>query len=88
MTQLTTLPTFHLNGTSAESLFYEYNNALCSVKALRQAVAETTCNQRDFYPQGDEAWHDAKFERAEILAKISDIEDYLTAWTAHANDHH
>ena len=51
-------------------------------------MANTTCNQRDFYPQSDEAWHDAKFERAEIFAKIDDIVEYLSAWTEHANNNH
>jgi hypothetical protein len=88
MTTLTTLPTFHLNGTSAESIFYEYHNAMKAAEALRTAVANTTCNQRDFYPQSDEAWHDAKFERAEIFAKIDDIVEYLSAWAEHANNNH
>jgi hypothetical protein len=82
-----TLPTLHLNGTGAATLADEYTNALCAASALRQAISEATCNARDFYPQGDNAWSDARYERAEVMAKISDIEDYLQAWLSHICDH-
>ena len=82
-----TLPTIHLNGTGAATIANEYTNALCAASALRQALAEATCNARDFYPQGDHAWIDARNERAEIFAKLLEIEEYLTAWATHASDH-
>ena len=82
-----TLPTIHLNGTGATSLLDEYSEAMRALENLRAAMASATCNARDFYPQGDNAWSDARYERAEVLAKISDIEDYLQAWLSHICDH-
>jgi hypothetical protein len=84
---MTTLPTIHLNGTGAKMLNSEYHAAYKALANFRDLFATTTCNARDFYPQGDSAWTDARFERAEIFAKISDIEDYLTTWLEHINDH-
>jgi hypothetical protein len=85
---MTTLPTIHLNGTGAESLFYEYHDAWQALKKARIALAETTCNARDFYPQGDEAWHQARFERAEALAKLDDAIGFAEAWVEHTNINH
>jgi hypothetical protein len=84
---MTTLPTIHLNGTGAKSLFDEYHEALRFAHRLRTAIAEATCNQRDFYPQGEEAWQKARAERMEAFAKLSDVEEYLTAWAEHAANH-
>jgi hypothetical protein len=83
----TTLPTIHLNGTSAKTLEEEYLNALRALHAFRDVFSTTTCNARDFYPQSDSAWADARFERADVFAKLSDIEDHLTAWIEHASEH-
>ena len=55
---------------------------------LLGALAETTCNARDFYPQGDEAWHQARFERAEALAKLDDVIGFAEAWVEHTNSNH
>lgn len=85
---MTTLPTIHLNGTGAESLFYEYNNAWRALKAARAALAETTCNARDFYPQGDGIWQDARFERAEALSNLDDVISFVEAWVEHTNNNH
>ena len=81
-----TLPTIHLNGTGADTLANEYTNALCAASMLRQSIAEATCHARDFYPQGNHAWIDARNERAEILTKLLEIEEYLIAWATHASD--
>lgn len=82
-----TLPTIHLNGTGAKTLRDEYYEALKALNNLHDVLAATTCNARDFYPQGDSAWSDARYERAEAFAKLSDIEDYLNAWIEHACKH-
>lgn len=82
-----TLPTIHLNGTGASTLSEEYGEAWRALLNARDALAKATCNARDFYPQGDEAWKDARFERSEALAKFDDVIDYVEAWLAHINDH-
>ena len=83
MDPIYTLPTIHINGTGASSLLEEYSEALRALKSFRNAFADATCHARDFYPQGHEAFTDAKFERAEVFAKVTKIEDYLTAWINH-----
>lgn len=82
-----TLPTIHLNGTGASALSEEYGTAWKALLSARDALVASTCNARDFYPQGDHAFLDARFERSEALAKLDDVIDYLEAWVAHINDH-
>lgn len=82
-----TLPTIHLNGTGADSLHQEYTRAWQALVNARAALVEATCNARDFYPQGDHAFTDARFERSEALAKLEDVIDYVESWLAHINDH-
>ena len=74
---MTTLPTIHLNGTGAESLFNEYGNAWRALKAAREALAQTTCNARDFYPQGPAAFSQARSERDEALQKLREVKTYI-----------
>lgn len=80
---MTTLPTIHLNGSGVRPLLNEYHLAWIALKSARDALAATTCNARDFYPQGDEAFHDAKFERAEAFAKLDDVISYAEDWVSH-----
>lgn len=82
-----TLPTIHLNGTGARVLAEEYDAAWMALKTARAAFIDTTMNARDFYPQGDHAFHDARFERSEAIAKLDDVIDYVESWLAHINDH-
>ena len=51
------------------------------------ALAAATCNARDFYPQGDAAWQQARNERAEIFRKLAEVQAYAEAWMARASDH-
>jgi hypothetical protein len=84
---MTTLPTIHLNGTSAESLLDEYRAAMKAMQAAAQALYSCTCNARDFYPQGDAAWIQARGERADAFRKLHELEQYLGAWAEHAAEH-
>lgn len=85
---MTTLPIIHLNGTGAQSLFDEYYEAVRAARKLRVAICQATVHERDFYlHQSEEAWKDARFERAEIFAKLGDIEDYLNDWVEFASNH-
>lgn len=84
---MTTLPTIHLNGTGAQTLFDEYNEAWRALRAARDAFASTTCNGRDFYPQGETAYQDARYERAEAFAHLEDVIDYVEEWLTHISDH-
>jgi hypothetical protein len=83
----TTAPTIHLNGTGAKSLYKEYHAAYKAAKAAHDALVATTCNGRDFYPQGDNAYNQARFERSQHLANLGDLIDYLETWVVTTLDH-
>jgi hypothetical protein len=84
---MTTLPTVHINGTGAETLRAEYR-ALSEALAVAEArLLAVTCNGRDFYPQGPDAYYAARFERSEMLAKLREVMDYAAAWRDHASAH-
>lgn len=79
----TTLPTIHLNGTGAKSLFDEYHAAYEAVCESIEKLALATCHPRDFYPQGDNAWPEAREERDLAFAKLSEVKIYLEQWLVH-----
>lgn len=82
-----TLPTIHLNGTGASTLSEEYEAAWQALKMARDVFTSSTLNARDFYPQGDHAYHDARFERSEAIAKLDDVIEYVESWVEHINEH-
>ena len=81
------LPTIHLNGTGAKSLVDEYHAAYQAIDKAIEALVATTCNARDFYPQGDAAWQQARDERAEMFRKLAEVQAYAEAWMERASDH-
>jgi len=84
---MTTVPTIHLNGSSADNLYQEYKAAWNSVRAAITALNHCTCNARDFYPQGEAAFPMAKEERTEALANLARVEEYLANWLVHCQDY-
>jgi hypothetical protein len=84
---MTTLPTIHLNGTSAGSLEREYKQVRVRIQDAISALEAATCNQRDFYPQAPEAWTQARDERAQAFALLQQVSDYVEEWEAHAANH-
>jgi hypothetical protein len=81
------LPTIHLNGTGAKSLAHEYQEVYLAVALAGHALQDATCNARDFYPQGDAAWQQARDERAEMFRKLAEVQAYAEAWMARASYH-
>ena len=78
---MTTLPIININGTSAESLFDEYIEALRLLRKADRFLREsTTCHGRDFQcnPAGD--FDKAKQERHEMFQKLNDVMDYCERW--------
>jgi hypothetical protein len=84
---MTTLPTIHLNGTSADSLYAEYRTVRKAVSNATDALAAATCNVRDFYPQGSDAWRQACDERTEVFQMLQRVCEYAAQWEMHALDH-
>jgi hypothetical protein len=81
------LPTIHLNGTGAQSLADEYHAVYLAINKALDTLEAATCNARDFYPQGDDAWQRARDERAEMFRKLLDVSKYAEAWMAQASEH-
>ena len=80
------LPTIHLNGTGAQSLASEYHAVYLATSQACEALAAATCNARDFYPQGDAAWQQARDERADMFSKLAEVQLYAAAWMNKASD--
>ncbi len=87
MTQPIALPTIHLNGTGAKSLQEQYRAVRLSAKATADALANATCNGRDFYPQGPEAFQQAQADRREMFRLLQLVEDFAAQWEARAAEH-
>jgi hypothetical protein len=75
---MTTIPTLHLNGTSGTTLRDEY---MASYKAIGKAIdslVAATCNARDFYPQGSDAYYKARDERALAFDQLRQAQHYVS----------
>jgi hypothetical protein len=80
------LPTIHLNGTGADSLYREYRAVRKAIAAAADALVAATCNQRDFYPQEPGAWQQARSEREQAFKLLQQVSDYAEQWEMHALD--
>jgi hypothetical protein len=74
---MTTIPTLHLNGTGRTTLRDEYAEAYDALLKAREAFASTTCNGRDFYPQGPDAYYKARDERIAAFAGLEQTIKYV-----------
>lgn len=74
---MTTIPTIHLNGTGFTTLRDEYAAAYDAIGKAVEALAATTCNGRDFYPQGVDAYYRARDERTEAFTKLREAHAYV-----------
>ena len=81
---MTALPTIHLNGTGADTLHKEYSSLANAVRSAKVALADATCNARDFYPQDAAVWQQAQAERAEMFDLLQRVESYAAEWALHA----
>jgi hypothetical protein len=79
-----TLPTIHLNGTSARDLYEQYRTLRAAINAARDCLFNATCNPRDFYPQGSEVFTKAQSERWQVANHLADLADFAHAWEEHA----
>ena len=78
------LPTFHLNGTSAQAIFDEYHDAMVSLRKAHKTLSEATCNGRDF--NSATHYYKARDERMEMLNRIDDALTYAEMWYEHAQE--
>ena len=71
------LPTIHMNGTSPEELKRGYNAARTAVIAAQECMGKIEFNARDYYPQGPEAFTQARKEFTDCVIKLNEVESYL-----------
>lgn len=75
-TQLT-LPLFHMNGNSAQTLTRQYYDAYNKLQEFIDTFSGIDFHARDYYPLGDEAWDKARKERDEARKQINEVYKYL-----------
>jgi hypothetical protein len=74
---MATAPTVHLNGTSFTDLRDEYAAAYDAIDKAIDALAAATMNGRDYYPQGADAFYQARDERQAALDKLREAHQYV-----------
>lgn len=73
------IPTIHLNGTGKKALLEELEAAYRLLDAAIDAVARITVHGRDYYPQGDGAYQQARAEHDARKAVLTGVLDELMA---------
>ena len=81
-----TLPIFNLNGTSPESIYDEFNEALESLHKAHDALHKCTVHGRDFQcnPIGD--YDKARDRHYSMLSLLDEAMDYCEAWIERAQE--
>lgn len=70
---MNTLPTVHMNGTSAKMLREGWEKLYVSLYAVQDAAKAMEFNARDYYPQGNHAWEAARDELSEMLQSVDAV---------------
>lgn len=74
---MATIPTIHLNGTSFTDLRNGYAAAYDAIDKAIDALAAAEFNGRDFYPQGPDAYYQARKERDAAFDKLRAAQQYV-----------
>jgi hypothetical protein len=74
---MTTIPTIHLNGTGFTTLRDEYAAAYDAIDKAIDALADATLNGRDYYPQSEGAYYQARSERDAALDQLRQVHQYV-----------
>ena len=72
-----TVPTLHLNGTGKTTLRDEYAAAYDAIDKAINALASATLNGRDYYPQPEGAYHQARSERDAAIDQLRQAHQYV-----------
>jgi hypothetical protein len=73
---MATFPTLHINGTGKTNLRDEYAAAYDAIDKAIDALAAATLNCRDYYPQADGAYYQARSERDAALDQLRKAHEY------------
>jgi hypothetical protein len=74
---MATIPTIHLNGTSFADLRDGYAAAYDAIEEAMEALGKAELNGRDFYPQGPEAYYQARKERNAAFDQLLAAQQYV-----------
>lgn len=77
---MVTIPTIHLNGTSAKTLQDEIRKACSDLQMARMSLASMTVHARDHYVKHDK--DSFKFARDEHVARLKALDDIYEELTA------
>ena len=80
-----TLPTIHLNGTSATELTEGYSNARLAMERAITALAKVEFNARDYYVKAG-AWQVAQLDREQMFAEMRRITNDLMKHEWHCSN--
>jgi hypothetical protein len=73
---MATFPTLHLNGTGKNDLRDGYADAYDAIDKAIEALAAATLNGRDYYPQAEGAYYQARRERDAALDQLRQAHQY------------
>lgn len=82
---MNTLPTIHMNGTSAKMLLEGYDDLDGALLAVQDAFGKVEFNGRDYYPQGPAAFESAREEWSEMRRQVDAIRKKVIAVMVHIN---
>lgn len=83
------IPTIHLNGTHGDELLAQVNAAEFAISEALSALTKAAPNQRDYYPQGNDAWRKAVEQHGARVDRLVDVAKELeTLAEAIANGGH
>jgi len=74
---MATTPTIHLNGTSFTDLRDGYAAAYDAIDKAMEALGNAELNGRDFYPQGPDAYYQARKERDAAFDQLRAAQQYV-----------
>jgi hypothetical protein len=74
---MATIPTVHLNGTGFTDLRDGYAAAYDAIDKAIDALAAAELNGRDFYPQGPDAYYQARKERDQAFDQLRAAHAYV-----------
>jgi hypothetical protein len=81
-----TLPSIHLNGTGRKMLTDDYGTAYRALQTAFRAFQSIEFNARDYYPQGGDAFAQARTQRDIQLHHLAEVRHYLETHLAHIGE--
>lgn len=72
-------PCIHMNGTSREALADQHQSAIRALSLALAALREAAPNARDYYVQGDDAYHHARTEHQSRIDRLLSVHAELMA---------